>query len=228
MPTGSPRSEPEADLIRETQADRIARVVRDEIIAGQRLPGAPLRQQEIADVLGASRPPVREALRLLEAEGFVTLHAYSGARVARLDFEECVEIYKIRERLEPLAFSESMSLLRQDQLATVETAAAAVEAAQGDVGAWLEADRSFHLSCYEGLPSLRLARMISGFWNSTQMYRRVLLMTFSNEDYTTAHLEHRLMIGALHERNTRAGEEILRFALERSRTRLTANRQLFD
>lgn len=225
--TASSTTGRDAAQTRETFADRIARIVRDDIVMGRRLPGEALRQQEIADALGASRPPVREALRLLEAEGFVTLHPYSGARVARLDFQECVEIYKIRERIEPLAFSESMAWLLDDQLSVADAAATLVEAARGDVGLWLEADRNFHLACYAGLSSRRLSDMITGFWNSTQMYRRVLLMTFTEQDYTTAHDEHRLMLVALHEKNARAGEELLRFALERSRMRLTANRDLF-
>lgn len=213
---------------RETRADAIARQLRDEILDGRRDPGAPLRQQEIADSLGASRVPVREALRLLEAEGFVTIHPFSGARVATLDFEDCLAIYKIRERLEPLAFSESMMNLTPHELSLVEMAAEVVEGTTADTGKWLAADRDFHLACYAGVRSTRLVGMITGFWNSTQMYRRVLLTTFSSEDFQIAHIEHRLMIEALSTQRARAGEDLLRSALERSRMRLSAHRHLFD
>src|SRR5215470_160530 len=92
---------------------RIADDLRTAILNGSYLPGERIRQEDIAARSGASRIPVCEALRMLDAEGLVTLVANSGAWVTKLTFEECVETYLIRERLEPLLLRISMPLLAE-------------------------------------------------------------------------------------------------------------------
>jgi DNA-binding GntR family transcriptional regulator len=206
----------------------VARFLREAIFEGRLKPGEPVRQEAVAKELEVSRIPVREALRQLETEGLVTIRPNSGARVSVLDFDECVEIYKIRERLEPLAFGQLVGQLDEEQLAHVEELAKRLEGLVDDKPAWLQGDREFHLALYGGDPEGRLTSMIVGFWNTTQHYRRVLLTTFTPYDFQLAHDEHSLMIDALRNGDQRIGEEQLRNALERSRRRLTRHRELFD
>jgi DNA-binding GntR family transcriptional regulator len=156
--------------------------LRNAILDGRLKPGTPIRQETIAREFGTSRIPVREALRQLENEGLVTIVPYSGARVATLDFEACLEIYKIRERIEPLAFAESVGRLGGEQLEMLDLLAGAIEASLADEKAWIDIDRRFHLGCYAEAPP-RLARMIVGFWDATQKYRRILTQTLMPEDY---------------------------------------------
>lgn len=206
----------------------VARQLREAIFDGELEPGTPLRQEAVAKDFGISRIPVREALRQLESEGLVIIRPHSGARVAVLDFEECTEIYKMRERLEPLALSESIGSLTDEQKQTAKQAAKEVESLTGDLKAWLSADRRFHLACYAGVPTPRLLRMIVDFWNTTQRYRRILLATFTEEDFAITHIEHGLIVNAVLTGNARAGEEIIRIHIERSRLRLASHRELFD
>jgi DNA-binding GntR family transcriptional regulator len=206
----------------------VARYLRDAIFDGRLKPGEPVRQEAVAQELEVSRIPVREALRQLETEGLVTIRPNSGARVAVLDFDECVEIYKIRERLEPLAFAERIGRLDEQELEEVSDLAKRLEGMAHDPPAWLQGDRRLHLACYGGDAEGRLTSMIIGFWNTTQHYRRVLLTTFTDYDFQIAHGEHALMVDALRNGDTRIGEEQLRNALERSRRRLTRHRELFD
>jgi DNA-binding GntR family transcriptional regulator len=212
----------------EPMAQVVARRLHEQIVEGVLKPGAPIRQEAVAKEFGVSRLPVREALRQLESEGLVVLRPHSGARVAVLDFEECLDIYKIRERLEPLAFSESVGRLTSEQLDEVARAAAEVELLTADHAAWLAADRAFHLACYAGVATPRILRMIVGFWNTTQHYRRVLLTTFTEHDFELAHDEHRLMVDALVHGDARRGVDMVRMAMERSRLRLSRHRDLFD
>jgi len=212
----------------EPMAQRVARQLRDAIFDGRLAPGAPVRQEAVAQQFGVSRVPVREALHQLEAEGLLDVRPHSGARVAVLDFEECLEIYKIRERLEPLAFSESVPNLTAEQRLEVAKITDEVEALSGDDAAWLDGDRRLHLAMYAGIATPRLLRMIVGIWNTTQRYRRLLLTTFDDEDYAIANMEHRLMVDAIQQGNIRAGEELVRVAMERTRLRLARNRDLFN
>ena len=87
---------------------RVADELREAILRGAHPPGTRLRQEELAAQYGASRVPVREALRILEAEGLVTTVANTGAWIARLSLDECVELYQVRERIEPLLLRYSL------------------------------------------------------------------------------------------------------------------------
>src|SRR5512146_2964075 len=96
---------------------RIADALRTAILDGSYRPGERIRQEDIAARSGASRMPVREALRVLQAEGLVTLVANPGAWVAKLTLAECAELYQIRERLEPLLLRASLPALDGDAVA---------------------------------------------------------------------------------------------------------------
>jgi DNA-binding GntR family transcriptional regulator len=211
----------------EPMTQAVARHLREAILAGELAPGAPVRQEAVAKEHGVSRLPVREALRQLESEGLV-IRPNSGARVAILDFEEYTEIYKIRERLEPLAFAESVGNLTAEQRSEIPRLVDEVESMTDSPGAWLDADRRFHLACYAGVPTPRLLRMIVDFWNTTQRYRRILLTTFTDQEFAVAHDEHRLIANAAVAGNARVGEDLIRIHIERSRLRLATHRELFD
>ena len=212
----------------EPRAQDVARRLREAIYDGRLKAGEAIRQEAVAQDFGVSRIPVREALRQLEAEGLVVIRPHSGARVATLDYVECEEIYKMRERLEPLALAESIVGITDEQVARAIELADRLETLQGDPKAWLEGDRELHLACYAGVETPRLLRMIVGFWNTTQQYRRVLLQVFSDEDFALQHSEHRLILDALENRSARTGEDLMRAHIERSRLRLARNRALFD
>lgn len=205
----------------------VTRYLRSAIYDGRLPPGAAIRQEAVARELGTSRIPVREALRQLEAEGLVTIVPHSGARVATLDFAECLEIYRIRERLEPLAFADSVGRLSAEQLSGLRRLCAEIEASAGDHKAWIDVDRRFHLGCYAGSRSARLQRMIVEFWYATQKYRRLLVQTLTEPDYEAYHGEHRLMVNALESGNASAGEALVRMHIERSRMKLCEHRELF-
>ena len=80
-------------------SQRIAAHLRGVILSGELPPGARIRQEDVASQLGSSRLPVREALRILEAEGLVTLKANSGAWVSKVDLREGKASYILRERV---------------------------------------------------------------------------------------------------------------------------------
>ena len=83
--------------------DVVCDAIRDQIMNGEHPPGARLVEDRLAAELGVSRNPVREALRVLEAEGFVEMIPRRGAVVASLSDKEVEEIFEVRLALEALA-----------------------------------------------------------------------------------------------------------------------------
>src|SRR5512144_935425 len=95
--TESDRGTSTADGTERLLSERISDEIRRAVVSGELAPGSRVRQEELATRFGASRIPVREALRRLESEGLVTLVANSGDWIAKVDVAECIELYKIRE-----------------------------------------------------------------------------------------------------------------------------------
>ncbi|HWJ13798.1 MAG TPA: GntR family transcriptional regulator, partial [Gemmatimonadaceae bacterium] len=89
-----------APLQRQTVASMTVEALRERILRGDYPEGEPLRQDALADELGVSRIPVREALRQLEAEGLVTFSPHRGAVVSTLSLEEIEELFELRADIE--------------------------------------------------------------------------------------------------------------------------------
>jgi len=207
----------------------VARVVRESILNGQLASGTRIRQEALAKQLGTSRIPVREALLELEAEGLITMVPHSGARVAKLDLAEHTEIYRLREVIEPMAIAESAQALTDEQIEEIRRHELAVEKSAGshDSHRWLTEDRAFHLATYAAAPMPRVRRMIEGFWNSTQQYRRAYLSTLDDERIEMVNWEHRLLVGALVRRDALEASTLLASHIRRTRITLSARPELF-
>ncbi|AZK98034.1 MULTISPECIES: GntR family transcriptional regulator [Streptomyces] len=100
--------------------DQVYLEVRERIIDGRCPSGHRVVERELADELGVSRIPVREALQRLEAEGFITVRARRGAFVAPLGPAEAADFFDIRERLEALAASLAAARADAEGLRTLE------------------------------------------------------------------------------------------------------------
>lgn len=84
---------------RRLTSDLIHRALRDRICLLVAPPGAPLREQSLAEEFGVSRTPIREALTMLRAEGLVTRHLEGGTSVATIDFRQMRDVFALRTRL---------------------------------------------------------------------------------------------------------------------------------
>lgn len=94
------------------RADEVLRSLRDEIVAGTYPAGSRLKEPTLCEAYGVSRVPVREALKQLEAEGFVTSIAYAGVRVAHLDRSEASDLFAVRRTIEELTVRRSAERFR--------------------------------------------------------------------------------------------------------------------
>jgi len=92
-----------ADLVVETTRTRLAEGLRMDIAKGVLAPGEKLNEREVCEQYGVSRTVVRETIRQLEAEGFITVVPHKGAVVAELSYERAVHLFELRSALESLA-----------------------------------------------------------------------------------------------------------------------------
>ncbi len=103
-----------------TAQELVLSAVRNAILAGVLEPGARLRQEDLADVFGTSRIPVREALRALEYEGLVTSEPHRGFTVTSLDADDIEEVYELRILLEGQAVRIALPLMTDEDLRDLE------------------------------------------------------------------------------------------------------------
>ena len=129
-----------------TLAIEIARHLREAIIVGEIAPGEHLNESKITRELALSRSPVREALRILEAEGLVTLEPHRGAHVRTLSEHDLREIFDVRLMFETHALRHGSQRLTLDILAPLRDALDEARAAlaAGAMEQWHQASLRFH------------------------------------------------------------------------------------
>ena len=206
---------------------RVAASLRNAILAGEYAPGERIRQDELAAAAGASRLPVREALRMLESEGLVTLVANTGAWVSQLSASECHELYLMREHLEPLLLRLNVPYLIDADVDGLELLADSMEFSD-DVERFLRLDREFHLSCLQAAPTTLLGESVRSLWNRTQHYRRRATRLFYSDGDRSVHHDHHLIVNALRHRDADDAERVLAGHIRRSRLELTRHPEVFS
>jgi DNA-binding GntR family transcriptional regulator len=208
-------------------SDRIADGLRDAILRGELPPGSRIRQEEVAAQYGASRIPVRGALRILELQGLVELVANSGAWVARFSLAECEEMYQMRERIEPLLLRHSMPGLSPEVIEKIWSLTGTMEAAR-DADAFLQLDREFHFLTYSGASTIVLGSTVERLWNSTQLYRRAFTFLLDEPSMAIAHDEHRMLARALEAGDGDQAELVLTCHIRRTRQQLALHPDVFE
>ncbi|HEY9522047.1 MAG TPA: GntR family transcriptional regulator [Thermopolyspora sp.] len=153
--------------------------VRNLILEGQYAPGDRLGEVELADALGVSRTPVRDALRRLQAEGLVEITANKGAKVVEYPHEDLETIFELRARIEGLAARQAASLATIEDADALHEIALAIKdhAEQRDIDTVYRLNAEFHQSLVRLSCSAVLAQSISSLVHSP-----VLLRTYSSFD----------------------------------------------
>ena len=205
----------------------IAAALREEILGGGYQPGERIRQQELAGKHGASRVPVREALRILEADGLITIVANAGSWVSRLSAQECTEMYQMRERIEPLLLSYSVPLLPAHDIEQLQDLADAMQRST-DAEQFIRLDRKFHLLSYSAASTITLGDTIMRLWNRTQHYRRAYTRMFRAERDDSVHYDHQLLVASLRNRDAEDAERVLAGHIRRTRLALARHPEIFD
>ena len=197
-------------LQRQTIASMTVTALRERILRGDYPEGEPLRQDAIADELGVSRIPVREALRQLEAEGLVTFSPHRGAVVSSLSLDEIDELFELRADIEcdllrraiPNATPEQLDRA-MEVLDEFEDALAAGEATR-----WGPLNWHFHAALYA--PANRnftMGVLQKLHQHSDRYFRMQLLLTHGG---ARANEEHRVIAAAVANKDTHTACQLMR------------------
>ncbi|TFI42468.1 GntR family transcriptional regulator [Rhodococcus sp. 1R11] len=227
-PAGDAASTSTKDFGHGAAGSRIANGIRASIIEGAYLPGTRIRQEDLAERYAASRVPVREALRILEDEGLVTRVANSGTWVSQLELAECEELYRVRERIEPLLLSMNVPLLSEADLDWLDDLVLRMESAS-NAEEFLALDRTFHLATYSAADTTMLRDTVVRLWNRTHHYRRAFtVVARAHGDDAAVFLDHRLLIAAMRRRDADEAEDVLYRHIRRTRVELFRHPAIFE
>lgn len=152
-----------------TASQTIAAALRADILSGVTKPGTLLRQEDIALRFAMSRIPVRDALRLLEAEGLVTIATNRSAQVSRLSCSDVAEIYHLRCLLECNCLGLAVPVMSEIELDRIESIGqrAEIDAAMPE---WSAGDWSFHEALYRPSGHDRQIEMIKTLRATSDLY----------------------------------------------------------
>jgi DNA-binding GntR family transcriptional regulator len=199
-----------APLKRRRLVDDAAQTLRDAILRGRFRAGARLRQVELADSLGISRTPIREALVRLQDEGLVELLPGGGVRAKLLNLDEAVELYDLREVLDGLAARLAATRADAPALARLERLLErmARSMAGADAHQWFGAHVAFHEEIVRAAGNRPLGRLLSVVRQSVQHFHPLLLRTERRLEH--AWNEHRGIYAAIAGRDPAAAERLAR------------------
>jgi DNA-binding GntR family transcriptional regulator len=189
--------------------ERVHHHLREDILANRLPPGTVLGEVALAESLGVSRGPVREALGRLAAEGLVTIRPRRGAVVSALSAEEFLDAYQVREALESLAIRLATGRLSEAQIERLQTLVdeQARHAARGDVEAFFQANATFHSVIVDAAENETLKEMYRQLMGHMGRYRMRSLALRGTLKRSVG--EHRAILRAVRARDAEAATRLL-------------------
>lgn len=176
---------------------------------GELSPGARVRTEDVAGAVGLSRQPVREAIRRLEAEGYLSSRPNHGAIVSKYTPAQLMELFEIRASLEGLAARVAAGNLTATDIDRLEAdALPRMEVAGSETNAWLESHLYFHVQLAQAAERPRLAREIARLHAALEPYMRLWYVHAGTP--TDARTEHLQVLQALRSGYPGHAEEVMR------------------
>ncbi|CAM5693906.1 GntR family transcriptional regulator [Streptomyces canus] len=156
-----------------SMVDRVTKEIRHSILSGSLRPGQQFSLREIADQLGVSFIPVREALRQLEAQGLIVTRPGRSAMVAPLDRADLSGIYRLRRRIEPELASRSCGLLRASDFQRLQAFVSMCGDEDLGLDEIYEAHHAFHLELLRPAATAWELRVLETLWQAAERYIRL-------------------------------------------------------
>lgn len=203
--------------------DVVFNTLRQAILKGELAPGERLMEIQLAERLGVSRTPIREAIRKLELEGLVLMIPRKGAEVAKISEKSLRDVLEVRRSLEELAIELACKRMTDEDIAELESKQEEFKAAiaKGKVMEIAETDEAYHDVIYKGTCNDRLVQMINNL--REQMYRYRLEYIKDEEKRQILLLEHESILKAVKQRKTEEAKEAMREHIDNQEITVSRN-----
>ena len=198
-----------------------------QILTGAIVPGTRMMEVELAETMGVSRTPIREAIRKLEKEGLVTIRPRRGAYASLISSDDMLEILEVRQYMEGLAAYFAASRMTPDQLDELKKFAAKYNEAleDGDMETLIDYDTKFHRAIAEACNNQVLLKMIEQLQEMVLRFRYIYYDTFRRAENMPA--EHQAIMDAIARGDEDAAQEAANIHIDRLRS-MVANDGVLD
>ena len=190
--------------------DVVFNTLRQAILKGELEPGERLMEIQLAERLGVSRTPIREAIRKLELEGLVLMIPRKGAEVAKISARSLRDVLEVRRALEELAIELACQRMSEEDVGNLQKAQEDFKKAiaEGDAMKIAETDEHYHDVIYEGTQNAKLIQMLNNL--REQMYRYRLEYIKDEDKRKILVLEHEKILKTVRERKVAEAKAALR------------------
>lgn len=194
----------------------VAETLREAIVNGMLKPGERLMEIQLAEELGVSRTPVREAIRKLELEGFVVMIPRRGTYVADLSIKDINEVFEIRTALDVLAAGLAVERITEDELEQLERLLVEIGELieEDDADKIVESDSQFHDILYRASRNDRLVGIINNLREQFTRFRSISIQYPGRMQKSVE--EHRRLVEAIASRDTDLAQQLAREHMENS------------
>jgi len=205
----------------QTRSSAVIEQLRQEVLGGELPPGTRLRQVEVAERLGVSTTPVREAFATLAQEGLVLRDSHRGVIVFSPSPVELREIYEIRRALEPLATELACPRIADVDLDELD---AIIDQMRGTSEGLIrdQLNRQLHARIYTHADRARLSAIIDQLRDTASVYLRFMSNSGSTSHRAGADAEHQAIVDALRRRDAAAAAEAMHEHLVHSQRHIEA------
>jgi DNA-binding GntR family transcriptional regulator len=190
------------------RGEQVYRHIRSAIQSGELKPGERLREADLAEAVGLSRTPVREALARLQSEGLIMHDATRGIVVSELDYSMVTELYFMREVLEGTAARLTAQHASEVEISILEDLCKQYEAAQGDPAQLAASNNRFHETLYRCSHNRYLVNMLTVLHNALSLLGGTTLTESERVNETLT--EHKQVVDAIRNRDADGAEAALR------------------
>lgn len=190
--------------------DVVFNTLRQEILTGKMKPGERLMEIHLANKLGVSRTPIREAIRKLELEGLVIMIPRKGAEVAQISWKSLKDVLEVRRALDVLAIELACERMAAEQLEALYKACEGFEEATKtkDTRKIAEADVAFHDIIVASTGNQRLIQLVNNL--SEQMYRYRFEYIKDSSQHQTLVEEHKEMYRSIQSKDKKAAAGVVK------------------
>ncbi len=213
--------------------DRAYGKIRAGILDGLLAPGSRLKEKELVEFCGVSRTPVRDALRRLAAEDFVSIQPNQGAQVRSWAKEDLDDLFALRALLEGYAARRAAKLITDEGLIRLENVIGQMsEILQADlpqqekISEFLRLNRAVHEPIWEASGSKRLIKFLSTLVEQALVVHTVKYFTMDR--IATSHRHHEDLLKALKARDESWAESIMTNHIHAARSELKAGLQISE